>query len=152
MYHISKYQGFQNFKLRYVLTIILISKYKETLELPLNVRIILSSNKIYILQNQFVNHFVENLRETTEFEFPYLEVLARRFSVKKMFLEISQNSQENTCARVPVLIKLQAKISKNIFCYRIPPVEASVYFTSSLSNVGNMYSSLANQIAHILTC
>ena len=27
---------------------------------------------------------------------------------KKMFLEISQNSQENTCARVSFLVKLQA--------------------------------------------
>ena len=27
---------------------------------------------------------------------------------EKMFLEISQNSQENTCARVTFLIKLQA--------------------------------------------
>ena len=30
------------------------------------------------------------------------------FYVKKVFLEISQNSQENTCARVCFLIKLQA--------------------------------------------
>ena len=30
-----------------------------------------------------------------------------RCSLKKMFLEISQNSQENTCARVSCLIKLQ---------------------------------------------
>ena len=36
------------------------------------------------------------------------EAVARRCSVKKVFLEISQNSQENTCARVPFLIKLQA--------------------------------------------
>ena len=36
------------------------------------------------------------------------EAIAQRFSVKKMFLEISQNSQENTCARVSFLIKLQA--------------------------------------------
>ena len=28
--------------------------------------------------------------------------------VKKAFLEISQNSQENTCVRVSLLIKLQA--------------------------------------------
>ena len=28
--------------------------------------------------------------------------------MKKMFLEISQNSQENTCARISFLIKLQA--------------------------------------------
>ena len=32
----------------------------------------------------------------------------QRCSVKKMFLEISQNLQENTCARVSFLIKLQA--------------------------------------------
>ena len=32
----------------------------------------------------------------------------RRCSVKKVFLEISRNSQENTCARVSFLIKLQA--------------------------------------------
>ena len=34
--------------------------------------------------------------------------VARRCSVKKVFLEISQNSQENTFARVSFLIKLQA--------------------------------------------
>ena len=36
------------------------------------------------------------------------EAVARRCSVKKVFLEISQNSQENTCARVSFLIKWQA--------------------------------------------
>ena len=35
-----------------------------------------------------------------------VEAVARRYSVKKVFLEISQNSQENTCARVSFLIKL----------------------------------------------
>ena len=39
---------------------------------------------------------------------------------EKVFLEISQSSQENTCARVSFLMKLQAacefcEISKNIF-------------------------------------
>ena len=33
-------------------------------------------------------------------------------SVKKVLLEISQNSQENTCARDSFLIKLQAKAFK----------------------------------------
>ena len=57
--------------------------------------------------------------------------------MKKMFLEISQNSQENTCARDSFLIKLQAsglyqkrdtgtEISKNTFSYRAPTVAASV--------------------------
>ena len=35
------------------------------------------------------------------------EAVAQMFSVKKVFLEISQNSQENTCARISLLIKLQ---------------------------------------------
>ena len=33
------------------------------------------------------------------------EAGAKRCSVKKVFLEISQNSQENTCARVSFLTK-----------------------------------------------
>ena len=36
------------------------------------------------------------------------KAVARRCSIKKVFLEISQNSQENTCARVSFLIKLKA--------------------------------------------
>ena len=64
----------------------------------------------------------------------------QRCSVKKVFLEISQNSQENTCVRVSFLIKCRPKacnfikkdtlaqvfsfrfceISKNTFFYRTP--------------------------------
>ena len=40
-----------------------------------------------------------------------LETAAQRCSVKKVFLAISQNSQENTCARVFFLVKLQARDS-----------------------------------------
>ena len=43
----------------------------------------------------------------------------QRCSIKKVFLEISQNSQINTCARVSFLIKLQAKdrtLLDNCFC------------------------------------
>ena len=36
------------------------------------------------------------------------EAVVQRCSVKKVFLEISQNSQENVCARDSFLIKLQA--------------------------------------------
>ena len=42
------------------------------------------------------------------FEAKFTEAVVRRFSVKKVFLKISQNSQEDTCARVSFLIKLQA--------------------------------------------
>ena len=34
---------------------------------------------------------------------------ARKCSVKKVFLKISQSSQENTCVRVSNLIKLEAE-------------------------------------------
>ena len=75
------------------------------------------------------------------------EAVAQRCSVKKMLLEISQNSQENTRARVSLLLKLQApdsacnfikrptlaqvfscefcEISKNTFSYRTLLVAAS---------------------------
>ena len=38
------------------------------------------------------------------------EAVAQTCSVKKAFIKISQNSQENTCARVSFLIKLQARL------------------------------------------
>ena len=38
----------------------------------------------------------------------WTEAVVQRSSVKKVFLEILQNSQENTCARVSFLKKLQA--------------------------------------------
>ena len=40
----------------------------------------------------------------------------QRCSIKKVFLEISQNSQKNTCARVSVLIKLQAGLQQVHSC------------------------------------
>ena len=43
---------------------------------------------------------------------PHAEEDVQRCSVKKVFLEISQNSQENTCSRVSFLIKLQASCLK----------------------------------------
>ena len=61
-------------------------------------------------------------------------------SVKMVFLELLQNSQENSCARMSFLIKLQAfskkeilaqvfscefcEISENSFSYRAPPMAA----------------------------
>ena len=47
------------------------------------------------------------------------EAVAQRCSVKKVLLEISQNSQENTCARVSFLIKLQAS-GLQLYQKRIP--------------------------------
>ena len=41
-----------------------------------------------------------------------LETVVQKCSVKKVFSEISQNSQENTCARVSFFIKFQANFVK----------------------------------------
>ena len=42
------------------------------------------------------------------------EVVVWRCSVEKVFLEISQNSQENTCARASFLIKFQARSATSL--------------------------------------
>ena len=75
------------------------------------------------------------------------EAVAQRCSVKMVLLKFSQNSQENTCAEVSFLIKLQAEacnfikketlaevfscefcaIYENTFFYRTPPVAASAH-------------------------
>ena len=47
---------------------------------------------------------------------------------KKGFLKISQNSEENTCARVSFFNNVSfefCEISRNTFIYRTPPVAAS---------------------------
>ena len=44
------------------------------------------------------------------------EAVTRRFFVKKVFLEISQNSQENTYARDSFLKKLQAVLTEHLQC------------------------------------
>ena len=51
----------------------------------------------------------------------FTEAVAQRCSVKNVFSGISQNSQENTCARVSFLIKLQAEVKlENMSYYYIP--------------------------------
>ena len=88
----------------------------------------------------------------------------RRCSIKKVFLEISQKSQENTCARISCLIKVQAwgfrqnetlalmfscdfcKISKNTIFYRTPHIAASAnYLTIIIINGLKTYYILLNQ-------
>ena len=49
------------------------------------------------------------------------EAVAQRCSVKKVFLEISQNSQENTCARDSFLIEPATLLKKDLW-YRYFPV------------------------------
>ena len=74
------------------------------------------------------------------------EAVVQTYSVKKVFLEISQNSQENTCARVPKACNFIKKetlaqvffcefceISKNTFSHRTPLVAASVHMVRTIN-------------------
>ena len=77
-------------------------------------------------------------------------------SAKKVFLKLSQNSQENTCVRVSFLVKLQAldsgilfscefcEIFKNTFFHRTPLVAAS----DNLKNFKNVH--LTKEMKYLL--
>ena len=80
-----------------------------------------------------------------QYQVALTEAVIQRRSVEKVFLEISQNSQENTCARDSILIKLQVnfesscefcEIFKNTFLYRTPLVVASALHETSF--IGNL--------------
>ena len=93
----------------------------ETSELPLKSkgliankslksRTVRDSLKIFLVKEymETKNFKMINFRQQTISSAVSREAVAQRCSVKKVFLEISQNSQENTCARVSFLIKLYA--------------------------------------------
>ena len=54
------------------------------------------------------------------------EAVALSCSVKKVFYEISQNSQQKTCALAQVFSCEFCKISENTFRHKTPPAAASV--------------------------
>ena len=60
----------------------------------------------------------------------------QRCSVKKVFLEISQNSQESTCARVSFLIKLLFFLKKEtlaqVFSCEFYEISKNTFFTEHL--------------------
>ena len=83
------------------------------------------------LQLSFIKYHWSIVKKSTK-------AVAQRCFVKKVFLEISKNSQENNCVRVCFLINVIKKetlaqvfscefyeIPKNTFSYRTPPVAAS---------------------------
>ena len=59
-------------------------------------------NAFYVQQlalNKLILHFLEKIKKKNQ--------VAQKGSVKKLFFEILQNSQENTCVRVSFSVKLQ---------------------------------------------
>ena len=98
------------------------------------------------------------------------EAVVQRCSVKRVFLEISQNSQENTCARVSFLIKLQAEvfnfikketlaqvfscefceISKNTFFHRTPLAAASGNVKYKCLKLSSLLNDKKNELRYAL--
>ena len=64
-----------------------------------------TANNVWKTSHEYSLPRDSNLRSTVQV---YPESVVRRCSVKKVFLQISLNSQENTCNKVSFLIKLQA--------------------------------------------
>ena len=80
-----------------------------------------------IVKVQLKNHFGQNLVFLTVWEsIPcvFTKAVVRKCSENKVFLEISQNSQENTSTRVSFFGICE--IFENTFSYRTPLVAASV--------------------------
>ena len=70
----------------------------------------------------------------------YSEAAVRRCSVKKVFLEILQNSQENNCVRDSFLIKLQAKtISETDVSREFCEISKNTFFTEHLRATASEY-------------
>ena len=71
------------------------------------------------------------------------EAIARRCSVKQVFLEISQNSKENTCARVSLLMKLQELMLKKRNHFFI---KKALLIMQKISNVKLIFSDATKEI------
>ena len=66
-------------------------------------------------------------------------------SVKKVFLEMSPNSQENTCARDSFLVKLQAYFFKKeslaqVFSCKFCKISKTTFFTEHLQTTASVIS------------
>ena len=75
----------------------------------------------------------------------YTEAATRGVPLKKMFLEISQNSQENNCARVSSLIKLQAcsfikkETLAQVFSCKFFEISKNTFFTEHIWTTASDY-------------
>ena len=82
----------------------------------------------------------------------YTEAATRGVWCKKMFVEIWQNSQENTCARASFLIKLQAynfikkETLTQVFSCEFCKIFKNTYFTEHLWTTASKVFSLSKNI------
>ena len=75
----------------------------------------------------------------------YTKAATRGILLKKIFLEISQNSQENNCARVSSLMKLQAcslikkETLAQLFSYKFCEISKNTFFTEHIWTTASDY-------------
>ena len=87
--------------------------------LPIKALWVLSTHKLFYSRNRF-SHIFKIYRKrlvARKWVDAYSAAVFQRCSVEIFFKEISQNSQENTCARVPFLLKFQARPKKETLGY-----------------------------------
>ena len=89
--------------------------------------------KLLSLIKLYHRFWIQKYKSEFKHGFPNPEAVARRCSVKKLLLKISQNSQDNTCTIVSFFDEVEetlahvfscvfCEISKNTFFYRTPLV------------------------------
>ena len=104
------------------------------------------STKIFAMSLEHQEFTVLNFRKLQNFDLePIPEAVTRDVLWKKVFLEISQNSPENTCARVSFFIKLQASsifIKKETLVRCFPVNFAKFFRTPTLQNTSGRLHSL----------
>ena len=93
----------------------------------------------------FLGRKIQNL---LPIEFIEFEIL------KKVFLQISQNSQENTCARVSFLIKFQKKKETlaQIFSCEFCEISKSIFSTEHLQTTTSDFNIYGNNYLKIFFC
>ena len=76
----------------------------------------------------------------------FAEAATRRVLWKKVFFEISQNSQENTCARVSFLIRLQVsnfikrEALAQVFSCEFYEISKNTFFTEHLWTTASVFA------------
>ena len=84
----------------------------------------------------------------------YSEAVVRKCSVKRLFLNILQNSEENTCARVSFYEKLQVdycrkEVAAHVFSYKIYEIFKNIFFKEHLRTTGSGYEVFSRNFLHI---
>ena len=102
----------------------------------------------------FLKRFFFSANTKMLFEQPFsFRSSYQRCCIKKTFLEISQNSQENTCARVPFSIKNfnKKETLKQVFFREFCEISKNTFFKEHLWATASVFFRISNIIIKIKT-